>query len=60
MAIRLLEVSVSAVDPVRWKWCVLSGINEIAAGFESSRETAQREGDAALFQLLTMPPNDKL
>ncbi len=56
---RLLEVSVAAVEPVRWKWCVLHGGNEIAAGFESTRETAQREGDAALFQMLTTPGNDK-
>jgi hypothetical protein len=60
MALRLLEVFVAAVDPARWKWSVLNGINEIGAGFESSRETAQREGDTALFQLLTTPPNDKL
>jgi hypothetical protein len=43
MTLRLLEVSVAAIDPVRWKCRVLNGINEIAAGFESSRETAQHE-----------------
>jgi hypothetical protein len=53
MALRLLDVSVPVVDPMRWKWCVLHGTGELAAGFESTRETAQRQGDAALFQLLT-------
>jgi hypothetical protein len=56
MAPRLLEVSIAALEPMRWKWCVLHGANENAAGFESTRETAQRKGDAALFQLLTTPP----
>ena len=60
MAPRLLEVSIAAVELMLWKWCVLHGASEIAAGFESTREAAQREGDAALFQLLTTPPADKL
>jgi hypothetical protein len=56
---RLLEVSVAAAEPVRWKWCVLHGASEIASGYEASRETAQREGDAALFQLLTVAVDDE-
>ena len=50
--IRLLEASVTASGPARWKWNVSEGNTEIACGFEGTREAAQIEGDCALFALL--------
>jgi hypothetical protein len=52
--VRLLEVNVAAIEPTRWKWNVSEGEVEIACGFETSRETAQIEGDTALFALLSI------
>jgi hypothetical protein len=51
---RLLEVAVSSSAPTRWKWSVSEGPTEIACGYETSRETAQKEGDSALFALLSI------
>jgi hypothetical protein len=53
-AVSLLEVSVTAVTPTRWKWHVSDGLVEIACGYETSRETAQIEGDSALFALISI------
>ena len=55
MTIRLLEVSVECIEPTRWRWRVLHETNEIACGYETSRETAQNAGDFALFELLSEP-----
>jgi hypothetical protein len=52
--VRLLEVNVTPVEPTRWKWKISEGDVEIACGFETSRETAQIEGDSALFALLSI------
>lgn len=49
---RLLEVIIAAVEPTLWKWRVCEHGEEIMIGFETSRETAQIEGDGALFMLL--------
>jgi hypothetical protein len=50
---RLLEVSVIPLEPMRWEWRVYEGDTPLMAGFETSRETAQIEGDSALFRLLS-------
>jgi hypothetical protein len=49
---RLLEVSVVAILPTRWEWKVCEGDKLLMSGCETSRETAQIEGDSALFYLL--------
>ena len=51
---RLLEVTVNPLDPARWEWRVYEGDTPLMAGFETSRETAQIEGDGALFRLLSV------
>jgi hypothetical protein len=53
--VRLLEVSVLAIEPTRWRWCVSQGEAEIAGGYEDSRESAQSKGDSTLFGLLSKP-----
>ena len=50
---RLLEVTVVALEPTRWEWRVYEGDTPLMTGFETSRETAQIEGDRALFRLLS-------
>jgi hypothetical protein len=49
---RLLEVRVTPVKSNQWEWRVCEGDTPIMTGYESSRETAQIEGDSALFLLL--------
>ena len=49
---RLLEVKVTALKPERWEWQVCDSDELIMSGYETSRETAQIEGDSALFLLL--------
>ncbi|MGF6433344.1 hypothetical protein ABIE91_008564 [Bradyrhizobium elkanii] len=52
--VRLLEVIVSAQkEPTRWKWHVSEGGLELTHGYATSRETAQRDGDSALFTMLS-------
>lgn len=52
--VRLLEVTVSAqTDPTRWTWHISEGDAELARGYATSRETAQRDGDSALFAMLS-------
>jgi hypothetical protein len=51
---RMLEVSVTAVEPARWEWRVYEGDTPLKAGFATTRETAQIEGDGALFRLLSI------
>jgi hypothetical protein len=50
---RLLEVEVTPLNPKLWQWRVCEGDTPLMAGFATSRETAQIEGDSALFRLLT-------
>ena len=50
---RLLEVKVIPLDLTRWEWRVYEGDTPLMVGFETSRETAQIEGDRALFRLLS-------
>jgi hypothetical protein len=49
----LLEVAVIPLEPARWEWRVYEGDTPLMAGFEGSRETAQINGDSALFRLLS-------
>jgi hypothetical protein len=49
---RLLEVSVTAEKPSKWKWDISEEGLEIMYGYETSRESAQIQGDSALFELL--------
>jgi hypothetical protein len=51
--LRLLEVNLIPLKPDRWEWQVCEGDKPIAKGFETTRETAQIEGDSALFRLLS-------
>jgi len=50
---RLLEVTVVPLEPTRWEGRVYEGDTPLMTGFETSRETAQIEGDSALFRLLS-------
>jgi hypothetical protein len=50
---RLLEVTVTAQAPTLWKWDIAEHGLEVMYGYETSRETAQIEGDTALFRLLS-------
>jgi len=52
--IRLLNVDVSAHKPSLWKWTVSESDLEVAHGYATSRETAQIDGDNALFKLLSL------
>ncbi len=54
---RLLEVAVTAQQPTLWKWVISEHGLEIMHGFETSRETAQIQGDNALFMLLSKRPS---
>jgi hypothetical protein len=49
---RLLEVKLTALNPTRWEWQVCESDATIMSGYETSRESAQIEGDSALFHLL--------
>jgi hypothetical protein len=49
---RLLEVKLTALNPGRWEWQVCESETLIMSGHETSRESAQIEGDSALFLLL--------
>jgi hypothetical protein len=42
------------LEPMRWEWRVCEGDTLLMTGFETSRETAQTEGDRALFHLLSV------
>ena len=50
---RLLEVAVKPLKPDRWERRVCEGDMLVMVGYASSRETAQIEGDNALFLLLS-------
>lgn len=51
---RLLDVEVVAQEPGLWKWSVSEWDIEVAHGYATSRETAQIDGDSALFELLSV------
>ena len=48
-AIRHLEVRVISIRPDYWEWKVCHGEKAVATGNANSRETAQIDGDNALF-----------
>jgi hypothetical protein len=50
---RLLEVKVAALKPEWWEWQVCESDTPIMTGHATSRETAQIDGDNALFLLLS-------
>ena len=52
--VRLLEVTVTAEKPTLWKWHISESDLEVMHGYETSRESAQIEGDTALFKLLSV------
>jgi hypothetical protein len=49
---RMLEVTVKAQEPTLWKWQISEANLEVAHGYATSRETAQIDGDTALFAML--------
>jgi hypothetical protein len=49
---RLLEVKLTGLNPDWWEWQVCEHGGLLMSGYETSRETAQIEGDSALFLLL--------
>ena len=51
----LLEVKLIAQHPEKWEWQVCEGDTMVMSGHETSRETAQIEGNGALFYLLRRP-----
>ena len=51
--VRLLEVRLIALKPDQWEWQVCEGDTAIMVGYATSRETAQIDGDSALFLLLS-------
>jgi hypothetical protein len=56
---RLLEVTVTQLAPTRWEWRVCERDTLLMTGLETSRETAQIEGDNALFHLLSVGSDNK-
>jgi hypothetical protein len=55
-ATRLLQVTVTPHEPTLWKWHISEADLEVAHGYASSRETAQIDGDTALFAMLSVAP----
>jgi hypothetical protein len=51
---RLLDVTVTLQESTLWKWRVSEGDTEVAHGYAKTRETAQIDGDNALFMLLSI------
>jgi hypothetical protein len=52
-SLRLLEVEVFELKPTLWEWRVYEGDTPLKAGFATSRETAQIDGDGALLRMLS-------
>jgi hypothetical protein len=50
---RLLDVTVTVQQPTLWKWEISEHAVEVMHGYATSRETAQVDGDSALFRLLS-------
>jgi hypothetical protein len=55
-SVRLLDVDVTALEPTRWKWVISDKCLEVSHGYATTRETAQIEGNHALFALLSIVP----
>lgn len=51
--VRLLDVDVTVVEPTLWKWTISERSIEVSHGYATSRETAQFDGNTALFKLLS-------
>ena len=56
LSVRLLDVDVTALEPTLWKWAISDKHLEVSHGYATSRETAQLEGNNALFALLSVVP----
>ena len=56
-SLRLLDVDVTALAPTIWKWAISDKSFEVSHGYATSRETAQLEGNKALFALLSIAPD---
>jgi hypothetical protein len=54
LRVRLLEVDVMAQEPTLWRWRVSESDQELVHGYATSRESAQIDGDNALFKLLSL------
>ncbi len=54
-AMRMLEVTLIALLPQKWEWQGWGADMLLMTGHETSRETAQIEGNSALFYLLRCP-----
>jgi hypothetical protein len=56
--VRLLEVKVTSIRPDYWEWQVCDSDRALVVGYATSRETAQIDGDNALFVALgkSWPP----
>jgi hypothetical protein len=50
--ISMFEVRLIALLPQKWEWQVWNDDKLLMSGHETSRETAQIEGNSALFYLL--------
>jgi hypothetical protein len=50
---RMLEVEVFQLKPTLWEWRVYEGDTPLKTGAATSRETAQIDGDGALFRMLS-------
>jgi hypothetical protein len=47
--VRLLEVKVISIRPDYWEWQVCDSDRALVVGYATRRETAQIDGDSALF-----------
>jgi hypothetical protein len=54
--VRLLEVTLTAQEPTLWKWDISEHGLEVMYGYETSRESAQGEGDTSCFQRANHDP----
>ena len=54
--VRLLDLDVTALDTKIWKWTISEKGFELSHGYARSEETAQIEGDNALFALISIVP----
>jgi hypothetical protein len=54
-AMRMLDVRLIALLPQKWEWRVWEADMLLMSGYETSRETAQIEGNSALSYLLRRP-----
>jgi hypothetical protein len=50
---RLLLVTVTPQEPALWKWHISEANVELIYGYATSRETAQADGNSALFAMLS-------